>query len=163
MNEGRMQTGKDGREPGFSLPELLIVIALMGLFIIFGGPSLNDAFRSYKVRSVANDLVTDLRALRYNAVSTRAQRTMTISDQNAGSPNQYSYVNYKGAGVTVRLDGVNIESTSAASITFNINGSTGAFGNQTLSVSGMINDSRNDRYTITVTPTGTISTAYSTF
>jgi hypothetical protein len=27
----------------------------------------------------------------------------------------------------------------------------------------MINRTRNDRYTITVTPTGTVSTAYSTF
>ena len=36
-------------------------------------------------------------------------------------------------------------------------------GNQAVSLSAMINESRNDRYTITVTPTGTISTAYSTF
>ena len=58
---------------------------------------------------------------------------------------------------------VNIETTSAASITFNMYGSTGVAGNQTLSVSMAINGSRNDRYTITVTPSGTISSAYSTF
>jgi hypothetical protein len=61
------------------------------------------------------------------------------------------------------MDGVNIETTSAASITFNINGSSGSAGNTTFMVSAMINSSRNDRYTITVSPTGTVSTAYSTF
>jgi len=58
---------------------------------------------------------------------------------------------------------VNIETTSAASITFNMYGSTGVSGNQTVSVSMAINGSRNDRYTITITPSGTISSAYSTF
>ena len=163
MNEGRLEVRRAGRERGYSLPELLIVIALIGLFVIFGGPSINEAYKAYKIRSAANDLVTDLRALRYNAVSNRAQRSITINNQTAASPNQYSYTNYKGVAITVRLDSANIETTSAASITFNINGSTGAAGNQAVAVSGAINDSRNDRYTITVTPTGTISSAYSTF
>src|SRR5204862_8315970 len=51
----------------------------------------------------SNDLVTDLRALRYNAVSNRAQRSITISNQGAASPNQYTYTNYKGTAMTVRL------------------------------------------------------------
>ena len=151
-------------EQGYSFPELLIVIALMGLFIVFGGPALNEAYKSYKVRAVADGLATDIRAQRYNAVSNRAPRTLTINNQaDATAPNQYSYTNYKGDAITVRLGGVNIETTSAASITFNINGSTGASGNSTVRVSMMINNERNDRYTITVTPTGTVSTAYSTF
>lgn len=149
---------------GYSFPELLIVIALMGLFILFAGPAMNEAYKSYKVRAVANGLATDVRAQRYNAVSTRTARTMTINNQaHATAPNQYSYPNYKGDTVTVRMDGVNVETTSVASITFNINGSTGAAGNSTILVSAMINSTRNDRYTITVTPTGTVSTAYSTF
>jgi prepilin-type N-terminal cleavage/methylation domain-containing protein len=151
------------RERGYSFSELLVVLALIGLFVLFGGPSLADSFRAYKVRSVANNLATDLRAMRYNAVSTRAPRTMTINNQANASPNQYSYTNYKGDAVTVRLDGVDIETTSAAAITFNINGSTGGTGNQTVAVSRIINGSRNDRYTITVTPSGTISSAYTTF
>ncbi len=163
MSGERRTMDGDGAERGYSLPELLIVIALIGLFVVFGGPSINEAFKAYKIRSAANGLATDLRALRYNAVSNRAPRSITINNQGALSPNQYSYNNYKGVAVTVRLDSANIETTSAASITFNINGSTGAVGNQTVAVSGAINDSRNDRYTITVTPTGTISSAYSTF
>jgi len=147
---------------GYSLSELLIVIALIGLFVLFGGPAMADGFRAYKVRSVANNLTIDLRALRYNAVANRTPFTMTINNLTNASPNQYSYNNVKGDAITIRLDSVDIETTSAASITFNINGSTGA-GNQTVSVSKSINSTRNDRYTITVTPTGTISSAYSTF
>jgi len=150
-------------ERGYSFAELLIVIALIGLFVLFGGPAMADGFRAYKVRSAATNLATDLRALRYNAVANRAPFTITINNTTNASPNQYSYNNFKGDAITVRLDGVDIETTSAASITFNINGSTGATGNQTVAVSKMINASRNDRYTITVTPTGTISTAYTTF
>ena len=150
-------------ERGYSFAELLIVVALIGLFVLFGGPAMADGFRAYKVRSAANDLTINLRAMRYNAVSTRSQRVLTVNNEANASPNQYSFTNYKGDAITVRLEGVNIETTSAASITFNINGSTGAGGNQTIAVSMAINSSRNDRYTITVTPSGTISSAYSTF
>jgi prepilin-type N-terminal cleavage/methylation domain-containing protein len=163
MTSGFSTQMRSAGQRGYSFPELLIVIALIGLFVLFGGPSIADAFRAYKVRSVANDLTIDLRAMRYNAVSTRTPRTMTINNQASLTPNQYSYTNYKGDSITVRLDSVNIETTSAASITFNINGSTGGTGNQSVVVSGPINASRNDRYTLTVTPTGTISSAYSTF
>jgi len=164
MKRECLKTKPAGSAQGYSLPELLIVIALIGLFVLFGGPSMADAFRAYKVRSVANDLTVDLRAMRYNAVSTRTPRTMTINNQaDATAPNQYSYTNYKGDPITVRIEPfVNIETTSAASISFNIYGATGV-GSQTVSVSMFISGTRNDRYTISVSPTGTISSAYSTF
>jgi prepilin-type N-terminal cleavage/methylation domain-containing protein len=165
MKRECLETKRVGSENGYSLPELLIVIALIGLFVLFGGPAMADAYKAYKVRSVANNLSLDLRALRYNAVSTRSPRTMTINNQtDATAPNQYSYANYKGDPITVRIEPwVNIETTSAASISFNIYGATGVAGSQTVSVSMAINGSRNDRYTISVSSTGTISSAYSTF
>lgn len=155
----------NGSERGFSLPELLAVIFFIGLFVVFGAPAFMDAFRAYRVRADADNVVTDIRALRYNAVTNRASRTMTINNQsNSTAPNTYSFVNAAGNTVTMTMDmGVNIETTSAASITMGSNGSTGVTGNLTVSVSGMVNTSRNDRYTITITPSGTISSAYSTF
>jgi prepilin-type N-terminal cleavage/methylation domain-containing protein len=156
--------GANRKAEGFSLPELLVVIAILGIMVVFGGPAVNEAYRAYKVRSAADSLITDLRALRYNAVANRASRTMTLNDQSNAAPNQYTYVNAKGLTVTFRLEtGTNIETTSPASITFNNYGATGASGNTTVNVSGTINDSRNDRYTITITPSGTVRSAYSTF
>lgn len=153
------------QERGFSLPELLTVIALMGLFIIFGGPAVNEAYRSYKVRATADNLLNDLRAQRYIAVANRAAGTLTLNNQsNPTAPNTYSFTNSKGIVITVTLEpGVNIETTSAASVTFGTNGGTGASGTTQILLSCAINGSRNDRYTLTITPTGTVSSAYSTF
>lgn len=153
------------QERGFSLPELLVVIALMGLFILFGGPAVNEAYRAYKVRATADNLVNDLRAQRYIAVANRAPGTLTLNNQNnVTAPNTYSFTNSKGVLITVTLEaGVNIETTSAGSVTFGINGGTGASGNTQVMVNCAINDTRNDRYTLTITPTGTVSSAYSTF
>lgn len=153
------------RPEGFSISELLTVIALMALLILFGGPAMADGYRSYKVRSTADILATDVRAMRYAAVATRASLTMTLNNQShATAPNQYSYTNAKGQAVIRSLEsGVNIETGSAASISFGITGATGLTSSQTLIVSMPINSDRGDRYTISVSPSGTVSTAYATY
>ncbi|MFQ5877320.1 MAG: Tfp pilus assembly protein FimT/FimU [Acidobacteriota bacterium] len=151
--------------PGYTLAEALVVIALLGLMVLFGGPALMDSLRAYKVRSDANNLTTILRALRYGAVSNRAPMTITVNDENdATAPNTCGYVDLKGRAVTVRMqDGVVIEGSSAPSITFNINGGTGQTGSLTVLVSGRVNKDRADRYAISVSPTGTVSSDYSTY
>jgi len=161
----RQRERRPGPDAGFSLSEMLTVIALMGLFILFGGPAMADAYRAYKVRSSADVLATDFRAMRYSAVGQRATRTMTINDKtNLTSPNQYTFVNARGESVTRRLEsGVNIDSGGATTVSFNNNGATGSTASLVVSVSMDINSDRGDRYTITVTPTGTISTAKSTY
>ena len=165
MNEPRSHQTDAGGERGYSLAEILIVVALMGLMILFGGPALGDSLRAYKVRASANELTTILRALRYNAVTNRTPRTVTLTDENAGTnPNTYSYVNHKGKAVLVRLhDGVALESASVSSITIDIKGSTGQASAQNVLVSMWINGDRGDRYTVSVSPTGKITSAYSTF
>jgi prepilin-type N-terminal cleavage/methylation domain-containing protein len=161
----RRSTGRTHGNGGFSLSELLVVIALLGLFILFGGPAMADAFRAYKVRSAADMLVTDIRALRYNAVAQRASQTLTINTQgNSTAPNQYSFVNMRGVTVTRKQEaGVNIEDTSATTITFSNTGTTGSTGNLTVIMSLTVNGDRGDRYTLTVTPTGTVSSAYASY
>jgi len=161
----RRSTGRDERNGGFSLPELLAVIAIMGLFILFGGPAMADAYRAYKVRSSADTLVTDIRALRYNAVAQRATQTLTINTQgNSTAPNQYSFVNMRGVTVVRKEEvGVNIDDTSSTTISFNNTGTTGSTGNLTVIMSLTVNGDRGDRYTLTVTPTGTVSSAYASY
>jgi prepilin-type N-terminal cleavage/methylation domain-containing protein len=160
----RMRRRRTGRESGYSLPELLIVIALIGIFVVFGGPALQSALKSYKVRSMANLLTTDIRALRYNAVTNRSPQTMTINDRTATPANQYSFTNSKGKPVTIRMEGgVDIDTSSPSSLGFTINGATGSTSNLSVSVSGQVSSTRGDRYTITVTPTGTVSAAYTEY
>jgi hypothetical protein len=110
-------------------------------------------------------LVTDIRALRYNAVAQRASQTLTINTQgNSTAPNQYSFVNMRGVTVTRKQEaGVNIEDTSTTTITFSNTGTTGSTGNLTVIMSLTVNGDRGDRYTLSITPTGTVSSAYASY
>jgi prepilin-type N-terminal cleavage/methylation domain-containing protein len=161
----RWSTGRNHGNGGFSLSELLVVIALLGLFILFGGPAMADAYKAYKVRSAADMLVTDIRALRYNAVAQRAPQTLTINTQsNVSAPNQYTFVNMRGVTVIRKQEvGVNIDDTSATTISFTNTGTTGSTGNLTVIMSLDVNASRGDRYTLSITPTGTVSSAYANY
>ena len=153
------------RTAGYSLSELLTVIALIGIFVLFGGPAMADAFKAYKVKASANIVATDVRGMRYAAVGQRTSRTMTINSTGTGSnANTYDFVNPIGDTITRRMEhGVNIEDASADTLTFSSTGATGTTATQTIIVSMDINSSRGDRYTISVSPSGTVSTAYSTY
>lgn len=151
--------------PGFSVSEALVVIALMGIFVLFGGPAMADAYRAYKVRAAADVLSTDLRAMRYAAVATRSGRNMTINTQgHPSAPNQYTFANARGDSVTRRVEsGVVIEDASDTSIAFTITGGTGSPSSLTVLVSMDINADRGDRYTIDVSPAGTVSTSFASY
>lgn len=158
------QTDRDRRAGGYSLSELLVVIALLGIFTLFAGPALADAYKSYKVRAAANNLTNDIRAQRYLAVTNRATRTLTINRvDHSTAPNQYSYLNPLGRTMTVQFDGVEIENTSATSVAFTNKGSTTVTSTLNVIFSMDINGSRGDRYTVSVTPTGQVSSTYATY
>jgi prepilin-type N-terminal cleavage/methylation domain-containing protein len=165
MTSARGKTERRGTQDGYSLPELLTVIALMGLFILFGGPAMADAFKAYKVKAAADIVATDVRGMRYAAVGQRTPLTMTISSQGSGvNPNTYTFTNAAGQAITRRVEsGVNIEDASADTLSFAITGATGSTGTEVVIVSMAINDARGDRYTISVTPSGTVTTAYTTY
>jgi prepilin-type N-terminal cleavage/methylation domain-containing protein len=163
LDRRRSDGGARAEQAGYSLSELLVVIAMIALIVLFGGPALGSAFKSYKVRTAADGLTTSLRALRYTAVAQRAPHTMTINDEAATPSNQYSYVNKMGKNILVTLDGVLIENASPASITFGIDGGTGSGSNLNVLVSTVVSSDRGERYTITVTPSGTVTADFSTF
>jgi prepilin-type N-terminal cleavage/methylation domain-containing protein len=144
---------------GFSIPELLTVMAIMALMITFAGPAMATAYKAYKVRVAANGVTTQLRASRYTAVTNRDTRTVDFNDEDHGSaPNQYSFINSKGKALTMHLAlGVKIDNTSEASLQFNSNGSTSSTSTVSVAVSMDINATRGDRYTINVSPSGTVT------
>jgi len=165
MTSERGRTERRGTADGYSLPELLTVIALIGLFVLVGGPAMADGFKAYKVKASADIVATDVRGMRYAAVGQRTPMTMTISSQGSGvNPSTYTFTNAAGRAITRRLEpGVNIEDASADTLSFGTTGSTGSTATQVLIVSMDINSTRGDRYTISVTPTGTVTTAYTTY
>ncbi len=113
------------RDPrGFSISELLVVLALIGIVVAVGIPMANEQVRLAKVRSAADQLAMDIKAARMIAVSTRDSGldmvVMTEPD------NYYEYPD--NSGVMRHIDmptGVRITSSDSP-ITFRLNGSLDA-------------------------------------
>lgn len=144
-------------ERGFSLTELLVVIAFMGMFITFAGPAFNESFRAYKVRSAALELTDALRAARQVAVSTRVATSLAV-DTAAGS---YSWTDSKGRLRSVTLPvPVRFVTASPATITFTTNG-TVTTGAATLSLQNTVNSTRADRWTLVLNTVGRVTSSYS--
>jgi type IV fimbrial biogenesis protein FimU len=143
-------------ESGFSIVEMLLVLALMGIFITFAGPAFTDSYRAYKVRSAMQELSVALRAVRQVAVSTRAATNLTI-DTAGGT---YSWTDAKGQTRTWPLPtGVAFTSASPTTITFVTNGTVSS-GSATIVLKGTVNGSRADQWTINLNTTGQVTSSY---
>lgn len=93
----RLKIRKTGRTSGFSLPELLAVMALLAIALAIGIPIVNEQVRIAEVRAAADDLALHLRAARM--ISVAQHRTVTFNvypdpnnafayDRTAGRPEQ---------------------------------------------------------------------------
>jgi len=160
MERGREQRRREPLsrcERGFSLTELLVVIALMGVFITFAGPAFNESLRAYRVRSAALELTDALRAARQVAVSTRVATSLAV-DTAAGS---YSWTDSKGRVRSVTLPvPVRFVAATPATITFTTNG-TVTTGAATIALQNTVNGTRADRWTLDLNTVGRVTSSYS--
>ena len=62
---------RSARRDGFSLTEILIVVALIGIIALISTPAMLDFFKAMKVRTAAQRLVSHMRLARQVAVSRR--------------------------------------------------------------------------------------------
>lgn len=92
-----------GAQRGFTVPELLMVVALIGLIALAAIPAFGTFYRSWKVRSAADEMLAVTRSVRQMAISTRQDLTITFTP---GQPGTYSYFHpIQGQTVTVTLPG----------------------------------------------------------
>ncbi len=145
-------------QSGFSIVEMLLVLAIMGIFITFAGPAFTQAYRAYKVRSTATELTIALRAVRQVAVSTRAASSLVVDTANRN----YAWTDAKGKTRTwVLPDGVDFVTVNPATITFATNG-TVATGSATLALQGTVASGRADRWTLDLNTVGRVTSTFST-
>ena len=143
-------------QAGFSIVEMLLVLAIMAIFITFAGPAFTESYRAYKVRSAMQELSVALRAVRQVAVSTRTATNLVVNTA-AGS---YSWTNAKGQTRTYGLPvGVSFVSANPSTITFVTNGtvSTGA---ATVVLKGTVNGSRADQWTLSLNTVGQVTSSF---
>lgn len=81
-------------EAGFSLIEMIVVVALVGLLAAVGLPSMQDWLDRYRVRTAAEQLASLIQLQRMRAVSQNTDFSIDF-DANAGS-----YTLYQGDAAT---------------------------------------------------------------
>jgi len=136
-------------ERGFSLSELIAVIALIGIAVAIGIPIVNEQVRISEVRAAADDLALHLRAARSIAVTKHTTLTFTVE---VDPVNRFKYRGNDGVEKEIRMPGrVRIVPASSRSIDFKRNGSVDAAASIVLEsdVSGA-----RERWTATVSTAG---------
>jgi prepilin-type N-terminal cleavage/methylation domain-containing protein len=121
LSERETKGRATGHVRGFSLPELIAVIALIGIAIAIGIPIVNEQVRMAEVRAVADDLALHLRAARTIAVTKHTTVTFTV---DVDPINRFRYIGSDGVEKEIKMPGrVRIAPASSRSINFKRNGS----------------------------------------
>ncbi|MBZ5639013.1 MAG: prepilin-type N-terminal cleavage/methylation domain-containing protein [Acidobacteriia bacterium] len=144
---------------GFSLAEMLVVLAILGLAIAVGIPLVSEQVRLAKVRGVADQLAIDLKAARMIAVSKRVMPSLDF-DVFPHPTNRYQYPGTNGLPRSIQLpDGVRITSPSAEThIYFLPNGSLASAA--TLVLEADVSGGVKEQWTITTSVMGVSSTTH---
>ena len=146
-------------QSGFSLAEMLIVIAMIGVTVGIAIPLINEQVRIAEVRSAADQMAVHLRAARMIAVSHHKDIVVTVKADDASvDPNTISYEGTNGDTQRIKMPGlVKIIAGSTASITFHSDGSSDATSTVTTEC---VVSSATERWTLTVNILGLVSVAH---
>ena len=117
---------------GVTLPELLVVITIIGLAVAVAIPVMTETIRSAKVRAAANSFAVSLKAARMLAVTTHRPVDVRVFDTSGA--NAYEYEGRHGRLLRFEMpSGVRIAS-STSPIIFQPNGGVTGGANTTIEV-----------------------------
>lgn len=127
-------------ESGFTLPELLIVLAVAGILAAIAVPSFQSLTQSQQVKNASFELFSNLSLARSEAIKRNAHVTLTPAD-TADWGKGWTIASTTGTIETIRsqaaLKGVSIAATGApASVVYTRTGRTTAAASFQIDVSG---------------------------
>ena len=131
------------RRLGFSLPELLIALAMIGILSAITGPRITEAMRRHALDGAAQQLALDMNRAQSEAVKRNSNVSLTRVGLTGYSVN--------GGPAIVFADGVAFVSTSPATVTF------ASFGPPTTGSATMTLVRDTDTRTVRVSATGRVS------
>jgi prepilin-type N-terminal cleavage/methylation domain-containing protein len=142
-------------QAGFSLAELLVVLAIIGAIVAMTIPLVNEQVRIAEIRSITDEIAVHLRAARMIAVSHHKDIVVTVS---VDPTNTISYEGTNGDTRLITMPGrVKIKSGSSVSITFHSDGSTGS--TSTLTTESTVSQAI-ERWTLSINTVGLITVAH---
>jgi prepilin-type N-terminal cleavage/methylation domain-containing protein len=99
---------------GFTLLETLVVVAIVGVILLFAIPALYSMLQSYKVKATASQIAIQIRMARNLCVSQKTDYQVIIHSVDASSsPNTYLIQNRPGASYSTVP---NLDTTVPASV-----------------------------------------------
>jgi type II secretion system protein H len=157
------------REKGFTMVEIIVVIAIMAIMMAISVPSFVDWRKNANYRKTANEITSIMREARSLAVSKGLQHQVVFNPTSkcyqlqsyniaTNSFNTASQTSCAPPDVTLRdsLDGT---STAVMTVIFKTNGTATISGGPEAPTSGnvSVNDSGTQKYLVTVMQTGRVS------
>ncbi|MGB5698026.1 MAG: prepilin-type N-terminal cleavage/methylation domain-containing protein [Polyangiales bacterium] len=93
------------RREGFTLIELMVVLAVMGVLVSAALPSVGDGFADRRVAMVARDVVSLFQRARYMSMAYgRAHQVLYMNDSGTGLTDQaYAFETLRGTGAACSL------------------------------------------------------------
>lgn len=163
-----MKTTRRRASRGYSLTELLTVVAIVGLVVLVSVPAFTQLMPQYRLRSAASDITGALRMIRQKAITTRSDWKMTLDPVN----DRYSLSEKDTTGAWIKigsngrpvigdgawwtaLGGVDVTGASTFEVTMQRDGTAESAATIVLAT----NSSRVkwNRYTITVAASGSVT------